>query len=100
MVAFMVGCVAACYTSLLAAAGAFWAYRSAAFSKHESMAFFVGGFTGAFIVLLAALLLFSPAMNFFSLLLLVCGALAGGVLGAMGQAAGPLFPQSECIFRP
>jgi hypothetical protein len=91
MVAFMVGCVAACYTSLLAAAGAFWVFRSPAFSMHESMAYFVGGFTGAVIVLLAALLLFSPAMNFFSLLLLVCGALVGGVLGVVGRAAGPLF---------
>ncbi len=86
MIAFIVVCVVADYASLLAAA---WAYTSS--SAQYSMAIFVGGFIGAFIVLLAAQLLFSHAMNFFSLLLLVCGALVGGVLGVMGQAAGPLF---------
>jgi hypothetical protein len=89
---------------------AFWAHRNLIFLLDEfrtrtspigAETFFVGGFTGAFIILLAALLLLSPRQKIASILRKgFLGAVVGGFLGVVGDAAGPLVYRLRLLLHP
>jgi hypothetical protein len=99
MTVFIVVCIAGLYISALAAAQAhqnlalFQAFRARE-SVIDPESFFVGGFVGAFLILVAALFLVFPARNFLrSCFKALAGGLFGGMLGLLGQAG------AEFVYR-
>jgi hypothetical protein len=95
-VAFIIVCMAALFASALAAG---WAHHNLAvfqaFRTQESVidpeTFFVGGFVGAFLIVMAALFLVFPVRSFLSTCFKALGGgLLGGLLGLLGQAGGGL----------
>jgi hypothetical protein len=104
---FIIASIVAYDASIVAA---FWAHRNLTFvldkfrtrsSPIGAETLFVGGFTGAFIILLAALLLLSPRQKIASVLRKgFLGAVIGGFLGIVGHAAGPLVYRLRLLLPP